>query len=105
MTYQATVESDYFRHGVKIHMRDRRIDGAIYAVDFGDVVVSAITDATSEPSSEPLRLDEDAARAMYEALARHFGGAPDMAVIRRDYDHEKSRVDKMLDALIRRDVQ
>lgn len=54
----------------------------------------AVVREGAEPDDDTwLRLPEDAARAMYEALAQYFGGAADSATLRRDYDAERARVD------------
>ena len=48
-----------------------------------------------------LFLDQDAARALYEALADHFGhGGTDTRALRRDYEAERKRVDKMIDTVL-----
>jgi len=49
-----------------------------------------------------LRLEEEEARAVYEGLAEYFGGAGhDTRALRRDYDDERKRVDRLTDAVVR----
>jgi hypothetical protein len=48
-----------------------------------------------------IRLPEDAARALLDSLAAHFGGVSEVQTLRKDYLAERSRVDKLTDALIR----
>jgi hypothetical protein len=48
-----------------------------------------------------LSLPNDAARALLEALLRHYEGASDMHTVRADLLHERGRVDKMVDAIVR----
>ena len=48
----------------------------------------------------PLSLRDDLARSLLDALTRYYHGAEDTRALRKDYDHEKQRVDKALDALI-----
>jgi len=43
---------------------------------------------------------EGAARALLDALSLHFGGTGDTRQLRRDFDAERGRVDKLTDALI-----
>lgn len=64
--------------------------------DEGEAVVRALGD---DPTV--LSLPESVARALYEALGRHFGGGADAAALRKDYDAERARVDRLTDALIR----
>jgi hypothetical protein len=48
-----------------------------------------------------LKLDEDSARALYEALADFFGhGANNTKQLRKDYDHERGRVDTFIKHLL-----
>lgn len=46
-------------------------------------------------------IDREAARALLDALAAHFEGSADTRVLRRDYDAERGRVDKLIDAMAR----
>lgn len=49
--------------------------------------------------------DDDVARALYEALANYFGGTGhDTRALRKDYEHEKARLDKVIDHLLARPV-
>jgi hypothetical protein len=48
-----------------------------------------------------IRLPDDAGRALLDALLRHYQGASDMHTVRSDLLHERGRVDKLTDALIR----
>lgn len=48
----------------------------------------------------PLRIPTDAARALYDALAQHFGGTSNSKQLRADYDAERARVDKLTDTVI-----
>lgn len=50
--------------------------------------------------NRPLRIPTDAARALYDALAQHFGGTSNSKQLRADYDAERGRVDKLTDTLI-----
>ena len=43
-----------------------------------------------------LRLSDNIARALLEALLRHYQGAEDMHTLRADYLHERERVDKLI---------
>jgi hypothetical protein len=52
--------------------------------------------ADGEIISPTLRLDDDTARALLDALARHYEGAEDTRALRRDYDGERKRVDGLI---------
>jgi hypothetical protein len=48
-----------------------------------------------------LHLTDDEARALYEALGRHYGGdVVNARQLRKDYDAERGRVDKLIDNLM-----
>jgi len=101
MTYRAYAERDHMRDQVAIHLGDKYNDGRVIAARFEDMTLQEIDPMTVDDAPQPLRLPEDAARALYEELARYFGGAPDMATLRRDYDAERGRVDKFIAHLTR----
>lgn len=48
-----------------------------------------------------MAFDDDVARALLDALLRHYQGASDMHTVRSDLLHERGRVDKLTDAMIR----
>lgn len=104
--YRARAEYDYRTFGVLV--RTFRP-----AVQHGDVGVVRdfseprrwipVEENASAPLDIPgLQLDEDEARAVYEALAEYFGGTGhDTRALRRDYDAERARVDKLIGHLTR----
>jgi len=48
-----------------------------------------------------MHLQDEAARALLDALLRYYEGASDMHTVRSDLLHERGRVDRLTDALIR----
>ena len=98
MTARAYVEFDVLMDGVRIHLAETQHDGSgRYIARFADVEMERHeTPGAIVDDPAPLRLPEDHARALYEALARFFGGAPDMAVVRADLQHERNRVDRLI---------
>jgi hypothetical protein len=47
-----------------------------------------------------LSLGDDEAIALMTALVAHYQGVDDQRMLRRDYDAERGRVDKLVDALV-----
>lgn len=47
-----------------------------------------------------LLLDESLARALLDALTKHFHGASDVRQLRKDYDAERARVDVLMSAMM-----
>ena len=61
----------------------------------------AVVDEDTE-TSPWLRLDESLARALYESLGDYFGhSGNDTWALRKDYDAERARVDKLITHLTR----
>lgn len=52
--------------------------------------------ATIDQARPTLRLPDGMARSMLDELAVHYRGTTDVRDLRRDYDHERKRVDDML---------
>jgi hypothetical protein len=61
-----------------------------------------VADAAAGATAPTLVLEDDEARALLDALTRYYHGAEDTRALRRDYDDERKRVDKMIGALIER---
>lgn len=57
------------------------------------------------PDRPTLFLPDNHARALLDALSAHYGGTSDTRTLRRDYDAERARVDKMLGAILERQVR
>lgn len=70
-----------------------RDDGSVYSV------WEQIPDDTLA-TSPTLTLGDDEARALLDALMRHYQGASDMHTVRQDLLHERGRVDKLTEAMI-----
>ncbi len=99
MTVRAHVDYDHGRMGVAVWLARSR-DHRLHVVEpveltFNDVGLDEAA-AWTEPT---LRIPEDMARALLDALAAHFGGSSDVQTLRKDYLAERARVDKMIDHL------
>lgn len=97
MTARVHVEYDPLRRGVRIHamVNDR------LALDFTEPALIHVEDNGQHLPADPLTIPDDVARALYESLAEHYGhSGHDTRALRRDYDHERGRVDKLLDHLM-----
>lgn len=82
---------------VDIYLGNERSDGSMDIVRPAELVAGP-----SEPGiqTEPaLKLDDDLARALLDALAAHYGGTSDTRQLRRDYEAERARVDRLLELL------
>jgi hypothetical protein len=63
----------------------------------------AFVDGAATPAVDDvdvLRLSDDDARALLAGLLSHYQGGDDLRALRRDYDAERARVDKLIDAIV-----
>lgn len=100
MAVRARIEHDLAYDGVALHLVRKAGPRIIEQASLGD---GELRWATHDPMAETtpvLRLDEDTARVLCDALVIHFHGTLAEQQLRADYDHERRRVDKMLDALL-----
>lgn len=101
MITRARAEYDVTTDGVRVALGGQAQGSTRLMRSWPQPSVVAV-DAGAEPPPEAwLRLAEEDARAIYEALAQYFGfSGADGAQLRSDYMAERQRVDKMIDALI-----
>ncbi len=70
----------------------------------GGITISDYPLNAAPPLNElQMRIPEDIAKALLEALAEHFGGTGDTRTLRKDYDAERARVDRLVNHLISAD--
>lgn len=102
MTWRAFVEPDHVRlgRGVAVHLGQDHGDGSFSILHPAELVVQRMEpDAAAVQQPPFLRIEDDMARGLLDALAAHYGGTADMRQLRKDYEAERARVDKMLAAL------
>lgn len=103
MTFRAHVTHDFARLGIGIWLVRDFGEGLPRAVGQPLELVFENVDPMTPHYTEPtLRLPEDMARALLDALAAHFGGTGEVQTLRKDYLAERQRVDKMIDHLTSR---
>jgi hypothetical protein len=91
-----------FGFGVAILIADRPGDGHMggpyRALRLGPGYEREWEEVTSPahgPSGPTFTLEDDEARALLDALTRYYNGAEDTRALRKDYDAERARVDKL----------
>ncbi len=100
MMWRAAVEPDFAFQGVRVHLGQASggpyESGVVHAVaDPVDVIMTEVPEHTA--LTKPfLRLPEDAARALYDALVAYLGGTSDVRQMRADLDAERRRVDRFI---------
>lgn len=103
MTSKAYVKDDWMHDGIAVAiLRERGGQRQLLTWSAGEIRTLDQEGTYAEPDPESyLHIQADDARALYEALAEHFGHAGhDIRALRRDYDSERGRVDKLINNLI-----
>lgn len=106
MSSKGYVKDDWQMGGVAVAViRERAGSRELLTWVSGEVRVLDREGSAADPAEmwdSWLRLPEDDARALYEALAEHFGHAGhDIRALRKDYDAERARVDRLIGAVIK----
>lgn len=100
--WQARVSENWQRFGVDI-VWARDLGNGRREISNGDMVwVVDSGEPVANPDAQPLRLRDDMLRALHQTLLRYFDGADDARMLRKDYDAERARVDKLIDLATRR---
>jgi hypothetical protein len=100
--WRAYVEHDLgaVRRGIAVHLAER-CDGGLLIVKPADLTQALIEgDAACMTHPPALRMPDEMARALLDALSAHYGGTSDTRTLRSDLLHERGRVDKVTGALI-----
>jgi|SRR5436189_4793210 len=97
MTTRARVEFDPVGHGLRLAVQRDHGGQTRQLVTFKPTVTTYEPDGSEPAANGWTPLDEDDARAIYEALADYFGhSGHDTRALRRDYDSERGRVDLLI---------
>jgi len=99
MSTKAHVEHDPMSFGVRIAVAETHDGRVTHLTTWEPPVVQAVDDdgrASLDIEGMWLRLPDDVARALLDALASHYGGTSDVQTLRRDYEAERKRVDTFI---------
>lgn len=99
MTWRVRIEPNAMVDGISIQMAEQLGGG------FVQVPVFRREDQTREAGvslpAPSLTLPDDLGRALLDALADHYGNTSGGRQQRADFEHERHRVDKLVDHLMR----
>jgi hypothetical protein len=97
--HRAYVDRDFASlAGVRIWLVEQNEPGQSYVMRAHEPIFEATTDNTDVPPS--LRLPEWYARPLLDSLAAYFGGTSEVQTLRRDYEAERKRVDRLIEGLL-----
>lgn len=99
MTGRAYVGANFPFDGVDVYL-GHDLGGRRLVADPTELSWSPTPEGEATTAQPPtLRLPDDVARALLDALAAHYGGTSEVQTLRKDYLAERARVDKMIDHL------
>lgn len=102
MTYRAHITHGIYGDDIAIYLVYNRGDDAFLVKPVELLTERIDRDTTTTTQAPSLRMDDDMARALLDALAAHYGGTSDVQTLRKDYLAERARVDKLIDRLVTR---
>lgn len=89
--------------GIGLWLVERRQYDAVPVTTVGqpaEIVYADQPEHAAAPERPTLLLSDDMGRALLDALSAHYGGHSDVRSLRKDYDAERKRVDKLTDAIV-----
>lgn len=95
--WRAYVEQNFAMQGISIYLGMSHSDGMTMIKPVMTELQTLPEGATAAPS---LVMEDDLGRALLDALIMHYGGATNVRQLRADYDHERSRVDKLIEHIM-----
>lgn len=91
------VTGDYIIDGIAIHIGYRADHASYWVKHFAADGTSSMSKIEATQNADPsLRLNNEEARALLDALLRHYQGSGDYHTLREDYLHERRRVDALI---------
>ena len=100
MTARVRIASDFIGMRLAVYIADDFGDSYRYHQPDGTVLTvpkDVIPPADLEPT---LTLQEEHARALLDQLVTYFNGGENTRTLRRDYDAERARVDRLIEHLV-----
>lgn len=101
MTAFAYVDHRFPSDRLAVWLGDRGDHGTRRVVEPLTLVIGPLQDNDGAIVEPTLTIPEDMARALLDALAAHFGGVSEVQTLRKDYDAERARVDRLVGFLTR----
>lgn len=94
------VSSDPLREGVEVAVGRPGNDRSqvVVSIGRGDMTFETIDPMERLPT---IFIPDAIAKPLLDALAAHYGGTGDTRVLRRDYEAERARVDRLIGGLLK----
>lgn len=95
--WRAYVEQNFAMQGISIYLGMKHSDGMTMIKSVTTELQTLPEGAIAAPS---LVMEDDLGRALLDALITHYGGATNVRQLRADYEHERGRVDKLIEHIM-----
>lgn len=92
--YRAHVSHDHARFGIALTLINRR--GERISLGQPTDITFQDTDPGIYMPEPTMRIPDSLGRALLDALTAHYGGATDTRTLRKDYEAERARVDRLI---------
>lgn len=99
MTWTVRVRSEAAADGIAIQVADRLADGRALHLVWQSPESQLIPEGNAAPGPS-LVVDDALGRALLDALADHYGNTSGGRLQRADFEHERGRVDRLMDHII-----
>lgn len=101
-TPQVHIEREWMRDGIKMLWYRSSFGQQTVVWNPSSGVRAVVSDDTAtDQTIEPLVLTDEDARALLTALLHYYDGGEDTRTLRKDYDAERARVDRLIDTITR----
>jgi hypothetical protein len=102
MTWRAHIDgsSDFFLRSTRLILVDDHPDGSYTVLREGGTFTRITDGSVAAEGDIGFTVPSDALHALLAALSRHLGAVEHPEALRRDYDAERRRVDRLIGHLI-----
>lgn len=90
------VDTDHLTMRIRVSIGYTTDERAHYVTQIGGDAGAILTPGELGAIGPTLDIPEEVARALLDALTRHFHGGSDTRQLRADYDAERARVDRLI---------
>lgn len=98
MTWRVAILPDAAYDGVAVQIGRRLDGGRVQMLRFTQAAEVDVAEGAAMPAAS-LKLTDDLGMALLDALADHYGNAAGGRQQRADFEHERARVDRLIDVV------
>lgn len=100
MSFRVHIVNEFMGKGYQVYLLEEMGQGRIALYTHDNRIVWPEPAANADPNDYFATIPYDAAHAFLAALSRQLGAVEHPEQLRRDFEHERGRVDKLIDWLM-----